>query len=99
MASCEATGPSDMVCGAPSSVATTTGRCNVCGTPSQAKNSPATTQMGSNTNSTARVMSTQKLPIVATPCRAKPRTSATATAMPAAADKKLCTPTPAICDR
>ena len=38
-----------------------------------------------------RVMSTQKLPMVSTVWRAKPRISATSTAMPAAAEKKFCT--------
>ena len=43
-----------------------------------------------------RVRSTQKLPIVAEPRRARPRISATATAMPTAADTKFCTVRPAI---
>ena len=47
----------------------------------------------------ARVRSTQKLPTLLTCCRAKPRTSATATPMPAAADAKFCTVSAAICTR
>ena len=46
-----------------------------------------------------RVRSTQKLPIVCAERRAKPRISATASAMPVAAETKLCTVSPAICVR
>ena len=46
--------------------------------------------------SVQRVRSTQKLPIVLPERRAKPRISATASAMPVAADTKLCTVSPAI---
>ena len=46
--------------------------------------------------STQRVRSTQKLPMVFAERRAKPRTSATASAMPVAAETKLCTVSPAI---
>ena len=41
-------------------------------------------------------MSTQKLPMVAELVRLMPRTRATATTMPAAADQKLCVARPAI---
>ena len=44
-----------------------------------------------------RTRSTQKLPIVPELRRANPRTSATATAMPTAADTKFCTARPASC--
>ncbi len=44
----------------------------------------------------ARVMSAKKLPTVWAPERAKARTSATASAMPVAADRKFCTVSPAI---
>ena len=44
----------------------------------------------------ARVTSTQKLPMVFFSWRAKPRTSAIAIAMPAAADAKFCTASAAI---
>ncbi len=44
-----------------------------------------------------RTMSTQTLPIVPVRRRANPRTSATATASPTAADRKFCTASPAIC--
>ena len=43
-----------------------------------------------------RVRSTQKLPIVVARLRVSPRTSATATAMPTAAETKFCTVSPAI---
>ena len=46
--------------------------------------------------SVQRVRSTQKLPIVACWTRAKPRISATARAMPVAAETKFCTVSPAI---
>ena len=44
-----------------------------------------------------RVRSTQKLPSRSVLLRAKPRTSAIATAMPTAAETKFCTARPAIC--
>ena len=43
-----------------------------------------------------RVRSTQKLPSWSVLVREKPRTSATATAMPTAAETKFCTVNPAI---
>ena len=46
-----------------------------------------------------RTRSTQKLPIRSVRWRVKPRISATATAMPTAADAKFCTASPAICTR
>ncbi len=45
--------------------------------------------MGSSSQSVARVMSTQKLPMVSFSRRAIPRTNAIANAMPTAADVKL----------
>ncbi len=48
-----------------------------------------TRQMGSRIHRTVRVVSTQKLPMVADCLRAMPRTRATATAMPMAALRKL----------
>ena len=47
----------------------------------------------------ARTRSTQKLPSRSVRERAKPRISATATAMPTAAETKFCTASPAICVR
>lgn len=46
-----------------------------------------------------RVRSTQKLPIRSVRSRARPRTTAIATASPTAADKKFCTVSPAACTR
>jgi hypothetical protein len=46
-------------------------------------------EMGSNTYSVARVVSTQKLPNVLISCRANPRITAMATAIPAAAETKF----------
>ena len=46
-----------------------------------------------------RVMSTQKLPMVWTERRAKPRIIAASTAMPAAADTKFWTVSASICVR
>ncbi len=43
-----------------------------------------------------RVKSTQKLPRVFDECREKPRTTAIATAIPIAAEKKLCVASAAI---
>ncbi len=43
-----------------------------------------------------RTRSTQKLPIACVDRPIKPRISATSTAMPVAADKKFCTPSPSI---
>ena len=45
------------------------------------------------------VRSTQKLPIVSERRRVSPRTSATATEIPTAAETKFCTASPDICVR
>jgi hypothetical protein len=58
-----------------------------------------TTASGSRTRTVDRVKSTQKLPIVADWRLTKPRISATATAIPTAADTKFWTARPAICVR
>ncbi len=47
--------------------------------------------------SVQRVISTQKLPSVLSPPAVKARTTATAAAMPVAAERKLCTVRPIIC--
>ena len=46
-----------------------------------------------------RTRSNQKLPIVAVVRRARPRISATRTAIRMAAETKFCTVSPSICDR
>ena len=55
------------------------------------------TDSGSSTRTQMRTRSTQKLPSRSVRLRVKPRTSATATAIPAAAETKFCTASPAIC--
>ena len=59
----------------------------------------AMAEIGSSTRIVIRVRSTQKLPSWSVCLRAKPRTTATATAMPTAAERKFCTARPAICTR
>ena len=56
-----------------------------------------TIEIGSRTRMLMRVTSTQKLPSRSVRLRTNPRTSATATAMPTAAETKFCTARPAIC--
>ena len=56
-------------------------------------------ESGSSTQRTARVMSTQKLPISRVAWRVNPRMRATATVMPTAAEMKCCQANPAICVR
>ena len=46
-----------------------------------------------------RTRSTQKLPIVLAECRAMPRTSAAAIAIPVAAETKLWNASPTICEK
>ena len=70
-----------------------------CVTPSATSTIAARNEIGSSTRVTLRVRSTQKLPMRSLPARTKPRTSATATAMPTAAETKFCTVSPAICTR
>ena len=59
----------------------------------------ATTASGSRIRTMVRTRSTQKLPMRSVRERVKPRISATATAMPTAADTKFWTASPAICVR
>ncbi len=99
MASCEATGPWAIVCDDPSIVVAVTYESRFCGTPCQTSSRASTNEMGSNTHSTQRVRSAQKLPSELAECRAKPRISAMANAIPVAADTKFCTVRPAIWTR
>jgi hypothetical protein len=101
IASCEATGPREIAwCSAPSSEMLAIG-------PGQLLRHalPGHEQCGQHADrqqhvkNRPRVVSTQKLPIVVAARRAKPRVSASAAAIPAAADRKLCTAIPAICAR
>ena len=96
IATCEATGPMAMVCRAPSRVVASIAPARVCGMPCATSTSASTAEIGSRTNSVIRVRSTQKLPTLRVEARAKPRITATATAMPVAAETKFCTVRPAI---
>ena len=64
--------------------------------PCATRTSASTAEIGSRTKSVIRVRSTQKLPTLRAEARAKPRITATATAMPVAAETKFCTVRPAI---
>ncbi len=70
-----------------------------CTAPPAIRTIAAITLIGSSRRRVIRVRSTQKLPSWSVLRRAKPRTSATATAMPTAAEAKFCTARPAICTR
>ena len=93
MISCDATGPCAIVCsGAPPPSCTVSygaWRRRFCTTPCETRNSAPTIEIGSSTQSEARTMSTQKLPMVSFSFCAMPRMKAMATAMPTAADTKL----------
>ena len=65
--------------------------------PAPTKTIANTTEIGSRMRRQMRVRSTQKLPSRSVLLRAKPRTSAIATAIPTAAETKFCTARPAIC--
>jgi hypothetical protein len=99
MASWLAAGPPGMSCTAPSSVRATVNPSRFWMTPWLTRTSAPMTEIGSRMRVTDRVRSTQKLPMVAERRRTRPRTKATATAMPTAADTKFCTASPAICVR
>ncbi len=58
-----------------------------------------TTAMGSRIRTMLRTRSTQKFPTRSVRDRVKPRTRATATARPTAAEAKFCTASPAIWTR
>ncbi len=99
MASWLATGgPPVMVCCAPARVLTTWScRWKFWIAPPAIRMIAARTEIGSRIRSAPRTRSTQKLPSSVVLRRANPpRTSATATAMPTAAEAKFCTARPAI---
>ena len=97
IATCEATGPVAMVWRAPSSVVASIGAGErLRHARATIRTSAKTTQIGSRTKRVMRVRSTQKLPTLRAEARAKPRITATATAMPVAAETKFCTVSPAI---
>ena len=99
IASCDAVGASAIVDELPSTPVTSTPACRLIVTPSATSTIAATKEIGSRTRVVPRTRSTQKLPIRSVEARTKPRTSATATAMPTAAETKFCTVSPAICTR
>ncbi len=99
MTSWLAAGPPGMSWVAPSSVVATVKPFRFWMTPWLTSTNAPTIEMGSRMRVTARVRSTQKLPIVFDRCRTRPRTKATATAMPTAADTKFCTASAVICVR
>ena len=65
-------------------------------TPVASSTTAATVAIGSRMRTQPRTMSTQALPSRSVRLRTKPRISATATAMPTAADTKFWTVSPAI---
>ena len=83
----------------PSTTGTTSYGLRFCTTPCDTKIKAATTQTGTRIQSSDRVVSTQKLPIVSRSRRAMPRMKAMARAMPTAAETKLWYARPAICVR
>lgn len=97
MASCEATGPPGMVCVPPETVVTSVKPAKFCTTPPAIRAIAPIRAIGSRMRPSPRIRSTQKLPIVVEPRRARPRVSATATARPTAAETKFCTVRPASC--
>ena len=99
MASWEATGPPVMVWWMPASVVASVPEEKFWIAPAAIRTIAPTTASGSRMRRQPRVRSTQKLPIRSVRERMKPRISATATAMPTAAEAKFCTASPAICAR
>ena len=97
IASWNATGPSAIVCLAPSSVVASTLASSVCGTPIASSATATTRLSGSRMYSIARVTSAQALPSDFSPPAAKARLTAHAAAIPVAAERKLCTVSPSIC--
>ncbi len=96
IASCEATGPPAIPWCWPATVVTMWVACRFCSAPWAIRTTAATAAMGRRMRMTIRVRSTQKFPRVFDCFRVRPRMSATATAMPAAADTKFWTASPAI---
>ena len=99
IASWLATGPPGMCWVAPVIVVTVCGSARFCTVPAAIRSTVATMLSGSRMRKLPRVRSTQKLPTRLVRERAKPRTSATTTAMPTAAEAKFCTARPAIWTR
>jgi hypothetical protein len=96
IASWLATGPPGIVCAPPVRVETAVSPAKFCTTPLTRSTMANSAARGSRTRIVMRVRSTQKLPSRSVCVRTSPRTRATATAMPTAADRKFCTARPAI---
>ena len=94
-----AAGPRVIVCAAPSSVFTCAGPSKVITLPRATRTTAMISESGIRMYSTPRTMSAQKFPMPFWCERVKPRTRATATAMPVAAETKFCTANPANCVR
>lgn len=97
MASCEATKPCGMCCVPPASVLTSVPAPHDWMMPPATSTSAETNASGRSRRPVPRTTSTHTLPSVPDFRRANPRTRATATARPTAADRKFCTARPAIC--
>ena len=96
MTSCEATGPPTIDCMPPDRVWTALVRLKLSITPVAIKMMPPMIENGISNRMVIRVTSTQKLPSRSVLFRMKPRTSAIATTMPTAAERKFCTARAAI---
>ena len=96
MTSWLATGPPGTTWEPPVNVVTSVPADRFCTMPAATNTIVPSTAIGSSTRTTSRVRSTQKFPSWSVRLRASPRISATATAMPTAADRKFCTARPAI---
>ena len=100
MASCDATGPPSACWVPPARVAISVCADRFWITPMAISTTATTTDSGSRIRTTVRTRSDQKLPTRPSAAeRARPRISATTTAMPTAADRKFCTAKPAIWSR
>jgi hypothetical protein len=95
MASCDATGPPGSTDEPPVTFVTSVKPLKFCTTPPTIRTIAATIASGSSRRTSPRTRSTQKLPRLPNRRAAKPRTRATATAMPTAAETKFCTARPA----
>ncbi len=97
IASCDATGARAIVEDRPSGPMTSTPARRLIITPSATSTTAPTAAIGSRIRTQPRVMSTHAFPRRSERARAKPRTTATATASPTAAERKFWTVSPAIC--
>ena len=97
MASCEATAPPFHCCEPPANWPTSWIPEKFWIAPHATSTIAPITEIGSRMRTVPRTRSAQKLPSSPVRERAKPRTSATATAMPTAAETKFCTARPPVC--